>query len=259
MENSWKSRPSGLRFSIGVMGAASGPFDHHQMEPAMGLGKAIAGAGAVMVSGACPGLPYTAAAACKKAGGTVFGISPGLSYSEHLFKYGSPVRHHDFLVYTGSGLMGREIVNIRSSDIVVIIGGKSGTLGELAIAYDEGKLIGVLTGTGGISDAVEDILKACGKNTGARVLYEKNPDELVRRLVKVYQEEHFKMPCCFNEEDDHKSQLEGHDLDPVCGMLVPTGKGLTLKMEDKNYKFCGELCREVFNQHRGSFETETVD
>ena len=43
--------------------------------------------------------------------------------------------------------MGRELINIRSSDIVVVVGGRSGTLGEFAIAYEEGKLIGVLTGT----------------------------------------------------------------------------------------------------------------
>src|SRR5438093_12370710 len=42
--------------------------------------------------------------------------------------------------------MGREITNIRSCDIVVIVGGRIGTLGEFAIAYDEGRLIGVLTG-----------------------------------------------------------------------------------------------------------------
>ena len=50
------------------------------------------------------------------------------------------------LIYTGSGLMGREITDIRSCDIVVIVGGRIGTLGEFAIAYDEGRLIGVLTG-----------------------------------------------------------------------------------------------------------------
>ena len=49
-------------------------------------------------------------------------------------------------VITGSGLMGRDITNIRSCDMVVIAGGPTGTLGELAIAYDEGRLIGVLTG-----------------------------------------------------------------------------------------------------------------
>ncbi len=93
-------------------------------------------------------------------------ISPALSLDEHAYRYQSPTVAHDVLIFTGSGLMGREVVNIRSSDIVAIVGGSSGTLGELAIAYDEGKLIGVLTGTGGISDMVEDILKTCNKETG---------------------------------------------------------------------------------------------
>ncbi len=60
----------------------------------------------------------------KQAGGTVIGISPGLSLEEHAFKYESPTIHHDVLIFTGSGLMGREVVNIRSSDIVVIISGQ---------------------------------------------------------------------------------------------------------------------------------------
>lgn len=76
----------------------------------------------------------------------VVGISPGLSLEEYV------------LIYTGSGLMGREIENIHSSDIVVIVGGRSGTLGEFAIAYDEGRLIGVLTGSGGIADAIADLV-----------------------------------------------------------------------------------------------------
>ena len=36
--------------------------------------------------------------------------------------------------------MGREVVNIRSSDVVIIIGGRSCTLGEFSIAYDEGQV-----------------------------------------------------------------------------------------------------------------------
>lgn len=84
------------------------------------------------------------------------------------------------LVYTGSGLMGREITNIRSCDMVVIAGGRTGTLGELAIAYDEGRLIGVLTGTGGITDLVESIIKTSGKQTGPCVLYDDEPERLRR-------------------------------------------------------------------------------
>jgi len=129
------------------------------------LGKAIAQADCFLVTGGCPGLPLEAARGAKTVGGFVLGISPGLSEDEHLSKYRSPTDYHDVLVFTGSGLMGREVVNIRSSDIVVIAGGGSGTLGEIAIAYDEGKLIGILTGTGGISDMTKEILAACNKQT----------------------------------------------------------------------------------------------
>jgi hypothetical protein len=48
--------------------------------------------------------------------------------------------------------MGREIENIRSCDVIIFAGGRSGTLGEFAIAYDEAKVIGVLEGTGGITE-----------------------------------------------------------------------------------------------------------
>ena len=89
------------------------------------------------------------------------------------------------------------MTNIRSCDIVVIAGGRTGTLGELAIAYDEGRLIGVLTGTGGITTMVEDILRACNKDTGACVLYDDEPERLIARLVERYRTTHFRKPSCF--------------------------------------------------------------
>src|SRR5712692_3155308 len=155
-----------LTLKIGVMGSASGRITTDQVERACILGQAIAHRHCIVVTGACPGLPLAAARGAHDAGALVVGISPGLSLEEHRVKYHSPVEHHDVLIFTGSGLMGREVVNIRSSDMVAILGGRSGTLGELAIAYDEGKLIGVLLDMGGISDMVESILAVCRKKTG---------------------------------------------------------------------------------------------
>jgi hypothetical protein len=71
--------------------------------------------------------------------------------------FSSPFHEYNVLVFTGLGLMGRELVNMHSSDIVVLVSGRSGTLGEFAIAYEEGKLIGVLTGTGGITEALPSL------------------------------------------------------------------------------------------------------
>jgi uncharacterized protein (TIGR00725 family) len=186
-----------MALKLGVMGGATGAIGRAQLNKAHQLGRAIAQSGCVLITGACPGLPLAAACGAKRAGGTVVGISPGLSLDEHTYKYDSPTEFHDVLIFTGSGLMGREVVNIRSSDIVVIVGGRSGTLGELAIAYDEGKLIGVLTGTGGISDLVPEILTACSKDTGAQVVYDAAPRRLVKKLLRVYRTSHFRHPSCF--------------------------------------------------------------
>lgn len=172
-----------MKLKIGVMGSASGKIPHAHKKMAYELGCAIAEKGYVTITGACPGLPLEAAKGASKSGGLVVGISPALSEIEHIEKYQSPTAYHDVLIYTGSGLMGREVVNIRSSDIVIIMGGHSGTLGEFAIAYDEGHLIGVLLGTGGIASQIQNIIKFIKKKTGAKVLYESNPRVLLDKLI----------------------------------------------------------------------------
>lgn len=186
-----------MKRTIGVMGSSGGTLSEDARRKAYRLGEAIAERDAILITGGCPGLPHEAVRGAKAKGGLVVGISPGLSIDEHRGKYASPVEGFDVLIYTGSGLMGREITNIRSCDIVVIAGGRTGTLGELAIAYDEGRLIGVLTGTGGITGIVEEILRVSGKETGACVIYDDDPVKLVDRLIHYYKTQHVRRPSCF--------------------------------------------------------------
>jgi uncharacterized protein (TIGR00725 family) len=183
-----------MKLKIGVMGSASGKFLERHKEIACKLGRAIALNDCITVTGACPGLPLESARGANEAGGLVIGISPGLSEWEHVYKYHSPLEYHDVIIFTGSGLMGREVVNIRSSDIVVIIGGRSGTLGEFSIAYDEGKLIGVLYGTGGITSEIKNIVRIIKKKTGAKIIYGKDPRILVKSLIDYFIKEHYKHP-----------------------------------------------------------------
>jgi uncharacterized protein (TIGR00725 family) len=186
-----------MKLSIGVVGSSGGALSEDARRKAYRLGEAIAEREAVLITGGCPGLPYEAVRGARAKGGLVIGISPGLSVDEHRGKYASPVDGFDVLIYTGSGLMGREVTNIRSCDMVVIAVGRMGTLGELAIGYDEGRLIGVLTGTGGITSLVEEIVRVSGKETGARVVYDDDPVRLIERLLTVYKTEHFRKPSCF--------------------------------------------------------------
>ncbi len=184
-----------MKLKIGVMGSASGKLQKEHLEKAYELGCAIAENGFITITGACPGFPLEAAKGASSKGGLVIGISPALSEKEHIDKYASPTAYHDVLIFTGSGLMGREVVNIRSSDIVIIIGGRSGTLGEFSIAYDEGNLIGALLGTGGIASELKTIVKLVRKKTGAKVIYESDPRVLLDKLVDYYLKYHIKHPC----------------------------------------------------------------
>lgn len=183
-----------MKLKIGVMGSASGKLSKAHKKIAFDLGCAIADNECVTITGACPGFPLESARGAKSRGGLVIGISPALSEIEHIEKYKSPTAYHDVLIYTGSGLMGREVVNIRSSDIVIIIGGHSGTLGEFSIAYDEGNLIGVLLGTGGITSEIKEIVKIVKKKTGSVVLYDSNPEALLNKLINYYLRVHYKHP-----------------------------------------------------------------
>ncbi len=190
----------GMRITVGVMGSADTEHTDAIRERVFAMGQAIAKRGLVLVTGACPGLPYDCAMGAKKAGGLSVGTSPALSLDEHVHKYHSPPDAFDVLIYTGSGLMGREVTNIRSSDMVIIVGGRSGTLGEFAIAYDEGKLIGVLKGSGGITDLIPDLVASFGKNTGAYIVYATDPNSLVAQLLSRYETHHFRRPSCFCDE-----------------------------------------------------------
>ena len=175
-----------MKTQIGVMGSAGGPITDAELDLARRLGQEIARRDCTIVTGACPGLPHAAVLGAHEAGGTSLGVSPALSSEEHVHVYGSPLQPYTAMVFTGSGLMGRETHNIHSSDFVLFVGGRSGTLGEFCIAYDEGKLIGILRNSGGISNEFESIAQLVKKNTGSTIVADEVPERLVGRCLDLY-------------------------------------------------------------------------
>ncbi len=175
------------KIRIGVMGSASGHImrNNHSVEGAREVGRQIAKNNCILVNGACPGLPDEAAKFCKKNGGQTFGISPAISVCSHIQKYKSPIEHYDGFLFTGLGLMMRDIINIRSSNGVIILPGGTGTLNEFTVAYDEGKPIGVLTGHDGVADHIAEILEFCHRKKTDRMVFSSNPEELVQKLIKI--------------------------------------------------------------------------
>ncbi|MBI3336069.1 LOG family protein [Candidatus Peregrinibacteria bacterium] len=172
---------------IGVMGSASGPQIESEQarDKAHKLGEEIARRGHIFINGACPGLPNDALIAAQAAGGFTLGISPAFSEYEHVNEYKSP-HDHDIIMYTGMGFMERDIINIRSSDGIVIIGGGIGTLNEFTIAYDEGRPTGILTNSGGISNSIPHIVKElCKREIPPNMVFDDDPAALLDKLEIV--------------------------------------------------------------------------
>lgn len=167
---------------IGVTGSAVSS-DDSVLQKARCVGEEIALHDCYLLTGATTGIPYEAVRGAKERGGFIVGVSPAINLQEHIKEYKFPTENFDMLLFTGAGKKGRNVPFIRSCDAVILIAGRIGTLNEFTIAYDEGKVIGVLRGTGGISEMIPDIIAKCGKK-GGTVIYDDEPKRLIESVLK---------------------------------------------------------------------------
>ena len=172
-----------MKIKVGVMGSAETVATTTLREKAIALGRAIASRDVILLTGATTGVIYETGKSASDAGALHIGISPASDEREHIERYQLPLDACAAIIYTGFGLKGRNVVLVRSCDVVLFIAGSMGSLNEFTIAYDEGKVIGCLTGTGGVADRVEELVRTFQKPTKARVLYDQDPEMLVDRCL----------------------------------------------------------------------------
>ena len=194
-----QSRP--LRYSICVSGAASGDTLKTSAKLAERLGVAVAKNGHVITTGATIGLPYIAAQGAKQAGGMSIGFSPAESLREHVRKYRLPHDCYDFINFTGLHYVGRDLYLVQSSDAVITVGGRFGSLHEFTSALEGHKPCGVLLGSGGTADLIPELMKMLDPPDGDLVIYDDDPERLVKRIIEILDEKN---------EDIH-NQLVNYD------------------------------------------------
>ena len=172
-----------MQIKVGVMGSASeaGRPEAAQtlIAKAEALANAIASRPLILLTGATTGVIYLVGKTAHDAGAFHIGISPASNQQEHVDQYQLPLDACDAIVYTGFGLKGRNVVLVRSCDIVLFIAGAMGSLNEFTIAHDEGKVIGCLSGTDGVADEAEQLVQKFGKRTQSRVFHNDDPAKLI--------------------------------------------------------------------------------
>jgi uncharacterized protein (TIGR00725 family) len=179
-----------MNYAICVSGAAAGKTVAPDKDEAQAIGKAIARAGHVTVTGATVGLPFYAALAAKKAGGMSIGFSPAASLKEHVLKYRLPIGMFDFINFTGMNYIGRDLHLVLSSDAVIYIGGRFGTLNEFTIALESKTPIGVLLGTGGAADLIPELLERLEAINTDMIVMDNDPDRLVQKVIAMLDKEY---------------------------------------------------------------------
>ncbi len=185
-------KKSYLKYKICVSGAAV--TDHcakNVLELAKETGREIVRQGGVLATGATTGTPYWAAIGAKEENGIVIGLSPAASSRAHVKKYRLPTDFHDLIIYTGFNYSGRNLMLTRSSDAVIIICGRMGTLNEFTIAFEDNKPIGVLTESGGTADMVKGIVESTHRGPG-KIVYQSDPKTLIEQVIKLIDQEKIK-------------------------------------------------------------------
>ncbi len=188
---------TGRQLQIGVMGSAADlkyenlqnlaeeiatnlKYDNRIQDLAEETGYWIAKNGATLLFGAEKDYDSLSTAACrgaKRGGGTTVGVTYGKGLNDTYEK-----ENVDVIIASAQERGGgREAVLVTSCDGVIAISGGSGTLTEMAIAYQASRPIVALQGTGGWSD------KLAGQYLDARnrILVEvaKSPKEAVELII----------------------------------------------------------------------------
>lgn len=178
-----------MKYSICVSGAADGKTVVSSRNFAERIGASIAKHGHIVTTGATVGLPFYAAKAAKQAGGMSIGFSPASSLREHAYKYRLPIGVYDFVNFTGMDYVGRDIHLVQSSDAIITVGGRIGSLHEFTTAIESNMPCGVLLGSGGTADIIPDLLERLETPRRRLVVFDDNPEALVKKVIAMLDED----------------------------------------------------------------------
>lgn len=172
------------KYQICVSGASAGDTVELAHTLAYQLGAEIAKRGHTLTTGATIGLPQYAARGAKDNGGLSIGFSPAASVREHLRAYRLPIEEFDYINFTNMDYVGRDVYLVRSSDALITVGGRMGSLHEFSTAIESHKPCAVLLGSGGLADFIPSLVEKIPTPNAKDIIYDTDPARLVDRVIK---------------------------------------------------------------------------
>lgn len=181
-----------MKHKIGVFGSAEGDFERIKGK-VNELGKELGKRDIIVITGASNGIPQEVALVAKNNGAEIWGFSPGstLERQKELLPK-SDTSIYDKLIYVPDTyefigqksicLKYRNVTSTATCDAGIIVSGRWGTMNEFTNLYDMGKIIGVLTETGGVADELASLMKMITKPSKAKVFFDPDPKNLVGKI-----------------------------------------------------------------------------
>ena len=158
-----------------VIGNSRELCNKNAYDVAYSVGKEIAKANIVLVTGGLGGVMEAASKGAAEEGGLVVGIIP-----QDDPKTANP--YCDIVIPTGMGIM-RDFLTAFACDAMIIVGGGAGSMIEAAASYLKGKPILAIEGTGGIADELAG--KYLDERRTTKILGVKSPTEAVKKAIKL--------------------------------------------------------------------------
>lgn len=170
-------------YKIAVFGSANLELNPKTKKLAFDTGREITKNGYTLITGAASGISEEAARGAKSENGIVIGVSPSANDNE-IKKYNVSTKNIDYLIHTGMGYKGRNVITVRTCDAMIILNGQLGTLNEATIGEGENKPIIAVEGSGGCADILNKIFKAI-KPDSKLLQTAKTPKEAVEKAIKL--------------------------------------------------------------------------
>lgn len=185
-----------MKYKIGIYGSAEDNFEKNT-NIAKELGRQLGNHASelILLTGASTGLPYLVVSEAYKKGVEIWGYSPAVDLKNQ--KKLSPQENQSIykkLIYTPRNFefidniqvcrKYRNVISTANCDAGIIISGRWGTLNEFTNLFDMNKIIGVLTGTGGITDELSSLCKKIRKKSEAVLLFDDSSKKLIDKILK---------------------------------------------------------------------------
>jgi predicted Rossmann-fold nucleotide-binding protein len=186
-----------MKYKIGIYGSVAGDYEKY-MPLAEDIGRLLGkhANSVILITGACPGLPYAAAKSAADQGVEVWGFSSSINEAGQRQEYADDdLSIYSKVVYVPEDFpfaandrackKYRNVISTATCDAGIIISGRWGSLNEFTNLIDMQKTVGILAGTGGIADELPLLTQKISKSGQGQVLFESDAGQLVKKLLNV--------------------------------------------------------------------------